>query len=147
MYYEEVGMTSRIRAIQAYRPRIVLNQVLELEDLAEYIKRGTALNKGEIINVLTELSEAVSFYALQGTPVRFPGLGIFKPVRALDGEIRLGHRIDRRLYDSLNAKGAGTFKLVNGGNAGLSAAELIEMWNTEHPDDPVEEPLGEEPEA
>ena len=137
-------MTSRIRAIQEYRPRIILNQVVELDELAEYIKRGTALNKGEIINVLTELSEAVSFYALQGTPVRFPGMGIFRPVRALDGEVRLGHRIDRRLYDALNVKGAAKFKLVNAGNAGLSAAELIAMWNAEHPDDPVEEPQGEE---
>ena len=131
-------MASRIRAIQEYRPRIILNQIVELDELAEYIKRGTALNKGEIINVLTELSEAVSFYALQGTPVRLPGLAIYTPTRGLDAEIRIGHRTDRRLHDRLNAKGASKFKLVNAGNAGLSGDELVEMWNAEHPDDPVE---------
>jgi hypothetical protein len=39
-------MNSRIRAIQEYRARIILNQIVELDELAEYIKRGTALNKG-----------------------------------------------------------------------------------------------------
>jgi hypothetical protein len=116
-----------------------LNNVVEMDELAEYIKRGTALNKGEIINVLTELSEAVAFYALQGTPVRLSGLGIYSPTRGLDGEIRIGHRIDRRLHDKLNAKGAASLKLTNAGNDGLTADELVAMWNAEHPDDLVEE--------
>jgi nucleoid DNA-binding protein len=132
-------MTSRIRAIHAYRPRILLNRTVQLDELAEHIRRGTALNKGEIINVLTELHEAVAFFASQGTPVRIPGLGIYTPSIRLNGKIHIGHRPDRNLHDQVNAKGTIHMRLKNATNTGLNSDQLIEMWNVEHPDDPVED--------
>ncbi len=59
-------MANRMNAVSTYRPKINLGQLVQTPELSLYIARGTALNRGEIGNVLDELNEAVIFYALQG---------------------------------------------------------------------------------
>ena len=70
-------MASHMNALAAYRPRIELGPLVQTPDLSLYIARGTALNRGEIGNVLDELNEAIIFYARQGIPVKINGLGVF----------------------------------------------------------------------
>jgi hypothetical protein len=130
-------MANRMNALSAYRPRIDLGQLVQTPELSRYIARGTALNRGEIGNVLDELNEVIIFYALQGIPVKINGLGVFKPVIRTRGTFRMGLRLDSSIFRALNADGAFTGKILNPENVGMTLDEMIARWNEEHPDDPV----------
>lgn len=94
-------MANKIQAIATYRPKINLGQLVQTPELSRYIARGTALNRGEIGNVLDELNEAVIFYALQAIPVKVNGLGIFTPAIKTNGKLRVGLRLDSAPYSRL----------------------------------------------
>jgi hypothetical protein len=132
-------MATRIQAITAYRPRIDLNEMVDTEELARYIARGTALNHGEILNALKEFHEAITFFTQQGIPVRIEGLGVFTPSLRLNGNMHVNVRLDPSIRRTINVPGAFKGTILNSGNVGLSMQDLIDRWNEEHPDDPVEE--------
>ncbi len=131
-------MAKRIQAISAYRPRIDLGESVTEDELSTYIARGTALNAGEIQNVLKELNEALIFFARRGSPVKISGLGTFLPTIKIDGRFKLGLRLDRNLHHGLNAKGA-SYTVINQPNIGITQADMIARWDAEHPDDPIED--------
>jgi hypothetical protein len=132
-------MANRMNAVSTYRPKINLGQLVQTPELSRYIARGTALNRGEIGNVLDELNEAVIFYALQGIPVKINGLGIFIPAIKTNGKLRVGLRLDSSIRKALNAESAFSGKVINRENVGLTLEELIALWDEEHPEDPVVE--------
>jgi hypothetical protein len=131
-------VAKRIQAIAAYRPRIDLGESVTEEELSTYIARGTALNAGEIQNVLKELHEALIFFARRGSPVKISGLGTFLPAIKIDGRFKLGLRLDRKLHYGLNAEGA-SCTVLNQPNIGITQADMIARWDAEHPDDPIED--------
>jgi hypothetical protein len=96
-------MANRMNAVSTYRPKINLGQLVQTPELSRYIARGTALNRGEIGNVLDELNEAVIFYALQGIPVKINGLGIFTPAIKTSGKLRVGLRLDSSIRKARRA--------------------------------------------
>ena len=130
-------MTSRIRAINANMPDIQLGDLAGLDDLVELIARSTGLNEGTIHQVLTELRDAVFFYARRGQPVQLEGLGIYTPYISLEGEITVGHRADTWLKNQLNGKDAFKGTILRSENIGKTGDELVAMWNADHPEDPV----------
>jgi hypothetical protein len=132
-------VAKRIQAIAAYRPKIDLGETVMEEELSAYIARGTALNAGEIQNVLRELHEALVFFARRGSPVRIQGLGIFRPTIQTDGRFRLRLRLDRSLDRDLNVEGAASCTVLNESNIGSSVGEMVARWDAEHPDDPIED--------
>ena len=132
-------MASHMNALSAYRPRIELGQLVQTPELARYIARGTALNRGEIGNVLDELNEAIIFYARQGIPVKINGLGVFTPVIKTDGKLRVGLRLDTSISKALNVQGAFAGSVANAANIGMTLEEMIARWNEEFPEDPVVE--------
>ena len=130
-------MTSRIKAINAYAPKIKLGRRATTEDLVEFIARSTGLNESGVRQVLLELRETVLFFNLRGQPVQLEGLGTYSPKISLDGTFGVGHRADNALKQGLNKPGAFKAEIANRENIGKASDDLVAAWDTEHPDDPV----------
>ena len=130
-------MANLLQAIGAYRPKLVLGKSVKMKRLVEFISSRTGLNKGEIQIVLSELSETVTFFNKQGQGVKLEGLGTYLPGIDTKGTISISHRLDSSIKDALNAKGAYLGDINNRENIGKTNEEYIQMWNADHPDDPV----------
>lgn len=130
-------MASRIKAINAYRPRIKLGPTVQFDELVAHIANRTSLNTGGIIMVLMELRDAVIFFNREGRGVKLEGLGTYLPNIQLDGAFDVQHRLNRDIKRALNTREFwGT--ILNRGNVGKTPDELVAQWNAEHPDDPVQ---------
>jgi hypothetical protein len=132
-------MASRIKAINAYRPRIVLGKRAETDDLVDFIARATALNESGVRQVLLELRDVVVFFNLRGQPVKLEGLGTYTPTIGLDGSLGVGHRADMAIKNQLNVSGKfggeadNQHPIENRDNIGKTGDELVALWNEEHP--------------
>jgi hypothetical protein len=124
-----------IKAIASYGPRVELQRTIQTRQLAGYIQGRTSLNRGEVENVLSELNEAIIFFARQGAPVKLGGVGIFTPSVNLGGALGIGFRLDNDIDSMLNVDTLFTGVIKNRENVGKSPDELKAMWNEEHPDD------------
>ena len=131
-------MANRIKAINAYQPRIVLGRRAGMDDMVDFIARSTGLNEGTIRQVLLELRDGVVFFNLRGEPVQLEGLGTYTPIIELDGNIAVGHRADMGIKRRLNAPGDFKGEIQNREYVGKTGGELVALWNKEHPDDPVQ---------
>jgi len=130
-------MAEEVKAIRAYTPRVVQGNMVEIEDVADYIEGRSSLNGGAVVNTLWELRKALTVFALSGRPVRLKGLGIFSPRMDKDGVVGLNFRLDPWLKSELNVKGKFKGEVVNRDMLGKSAVEMIERWNEEYPDDKI----------
>ena len=128
-------MAKLIEAIRAYGPRIILGRMVQPRELAEYISRGTSLNRGEIENVLSELNEALCYFMRQGSSVKLSGVGVFSPSIDLEGNLDIGVRMDNSIDAELNKIGAFQGEILNRENIGKTPTELKEMWNQVNPTD------------
>jgi hypothetical protein len=131
-------MASQIKAISAYRPRIVLGKRAGTDQVVGFIARSTGLNESGVRQVLLELRDAIVFFNLRGQPVKLEGLGTYSPTVSLDGTFGVGHRADDAIKKRLNAPGAFQGEIVNRENIGKASDDLVAQWNEAHPDDPVE---------
>jgi len=129
-------MASRISALNRYRPQIQYGDTADWRELAAYLESISTLSKADIIAVLTGLQEAVIYFNRRGRGVKLEGLGTYLPNINYRGELDVAHRLDKRLKRALN-DGSFAGKIRNRKNIGKSAAEVIALWNAEHPDDPV----------
>jgi len=130
-------MATYIRAVAEYRPRLVHNQTADLELVAEWLSSRSGLNTSEVTMVLLELKAAILFFCRSGTPVKLAGIGRFAPYVRGDGRMRISFRQDSALRNGINAAGAYHGRMANAGNIGLSPQELKELWDEDHPNDPL----------
>ena len=130
-------MATQIQAVVAYGPRIDLGSTVQNRELAGYLADRTGLNEGEILLVLTELRDAVIFFCRAGRGVKLPGLGTFLPSVKLDGRFKLSFRLDPMIRYALNMPGAFIGDIENSQNIGLTLSDLVAMWNSENPGDPI----------
>jgi hypothetical protein len=130
-------MAKQIQAVSACRPQIILGQRATMSDLVDFIARSTGLNESSIRQVLLELRDATLFFNLRGQAVQLEGLGTYTPSIEVDGTIGIGHRADTYLKNRLNASGAFKGEIQNRENIGKTTAELVALWNADHPADPV----------
>lgn len=131
-------MASRIKAIQAYRPRIKLERTTKTKRLAAHVAKNSTFSKGEVVYMLGMLSEAIVHFNRDGRGVKLEGLGTYLPNMRLDGTLDVQHRLDWELRRELNRpdrKFSGT--ILNHRNIGKTPDELVAQWNADHPDDPV----------
>jgi len=133
-------VADKIKAIKAYTPKLRQKETVQMQRLVEFIAARTNFNEGAVINVLTELRDAVLFFGLSAQAVKFKGLGTFTPTIDLDGTIDVSYRADKWLKNKLNAPDALQGKIENLEMIGKTAAELVERWNIEHPEDPIDVP-------
>jgi hypothetical protein len=130
-------MAKQIQAVSAYRPQIILGQRAGVADLVDLIARSTGLNESSIRQVLLELRDATLFFNLRGQAVQLEGLGTYTPSIEVDGTLGVGHRADMYLKHRLNAPGVFKGEIQNRENIGKTTAELVALWNADHPNDPV----------
>lgn len=74
-----------------------------------------------------------------GRAVKIEGLGTWFPNICMDGSFDLQYRADTVLVNGLNVPGTFTGTIRNRENIGKPGNELVDKWNTEHPDDQVTE--------
>ena len=130
-------MATKIQAINAYRPRVKLGRRAETDELVTFIARSTGLNERGVRQVLLELRDAAIFFNQQGRGIQLEGLGTYSPSIDLAGTIKVSHRADTALKNALNAQGSFKGEIINRANIGKTGDELVAMWNTDNPDDPV----------
>jgi hypothetical protein len=129
-------MASKIKAIQALCPRILLGTSARIERFLELITQRTTLSTGVVKNVQETEIETLIGLLRQGQSVH-TGTAIYTPNLRLNGKFDVSVRADPRLIHALNAPMAFRGKVNNPENIGKTSAELFAQWNALHPDDPV----------
>jgi len=129
-------MASRISALNHYRPQIEYRETAGWHEVAGYLEDMSTLSKSDIIGVLTGLQGAVIHFNRQGRGVKLEGLGTYLPNINYQGEFDVAHRLDKNLKRDLN-NGSFQGTIRNKKSIGKTTAEVVALWNAEHPDDPV----------
>ncbi|MCP5103575.1 MAG: hypothetical protein GY950_09360 [bacterium] len=130
-------MADLIHAVKAYTPRLKTDRRASMKEVVSFMAGRTGLNKGVITMVLYELKDTLTFFHLAGRAVKLEGLGSYSPKIDLNGTITLTHRIDPELKAELNKPNGYEGEIVNRDMIGKTSADLIDRWNTEHPDDKI----------
>jgi hypothetical protein len=130
-------MAKQIQAVAVYRPRIDYGDAASEERFMELITSRTTLSSGVVKNVQEAEVETLVGLLLDGRPVH-TGIAIYMPNIDLDGNLEVKVRVDKRILSALNSPGAFRGHLVNADNIGKTSADLVTMWNEEHPEDLVE---------
>ena len=130
-------MAKLLQAVVAYGPKIELMDAAEPQRFMEMLTHRTTLSAGVVRNVQESEVEALIDLLQEGRPVH-TGIAIFTPSVDLEGNLNINVRVDKRMVAALNAPGAFSGKIRNRENIGKSSYELVELWNEEHLDDPVQ---------
>ncbi len=136
-------MATILQAVNQYGPKLELRKTTSLEDVSNWVSMRTSINKGEVMMVLSEISEAILFYNLMGSPVKLNGVGIFAPSIDRAGTLNINMRPDVALKSGINNHGGYRGTVQNKNRAGISNAELKALWDADHPDDPLVIPASE----
>ena len=132
-------MARRIQVISICRPRIRQGNTVQKPELLRRATHATGLVQGTIDMVISELRDQIIEITRSGRPVKIEGLGTWTSNIGLDGSLDLQYRADTALVNALNVPGTFTGSIRNRPNIGKSGDELVELWNLEHPEDPVTE--------
>lgn len=128
-------MAKKIQAWVAYGPRIALGDPMKKEELIENIVAATNQSKGSVLAVLAELDVQIEAGLKAGRIVHLPNGTHFEPIGKKDGSVDIGVRVNPELDKQVNAGFRGTW--VNSANVGKTEAEIVALWNEEHPEDPI----------
>ena len=128
----------RIKAVSLYSPKVIQPRTAGMKDLVTIIAGRSNLNEGTIFNVLKELGAVIPFFFQKGSAVKIESLGTFTPRIALDGSFSISHLPDKSLKATINTENWFEGKIKNKEMIGKTTADLVERWNNEHPDDPIE---------
>jgi nucleoid DNA-binding protein len=137
-------MASKIVAINTFRPRIECGNTVQKQELVRQLARATGLNEGTTDLSMKELRDIIVTNLRAGRGVKVEGLGTWLPNIDLQGKFDVQYRVDPVAKNELNAPGTFVGTILNRENIGKTVIELVEMWNTSHPEDPV---VVEEPET
>ncbi|MGC1378415.1 MAG: hypothetical protein WA821_19440 [Anaerolineales bacterium] len=129
-------MAQRIEAIKAYCPRLNLDTATSEERFMELVTQRTTLSPGVVKNVQESEIETLIGTLQEGRPVH-TGIAIYTPSIGLDGELEVNVKLDARVINALNTKDKFEGEIVNAENIGKSSDDLVALWNTAHPDNPV----------
>lgn len=130
-------MAHRIKAINAYRPRIEQGNTVQKPELVRALSRATGLVEGSIDQSIKELRDQIIEYCRAGRAVKVDGLGTWTPNIALDGTLDIQYRPDAAFSYGLNIPGIFSGTVLNRENVGKTSEELVTMWNEQYPDDQV----------
>lgn len=132
-------MAHKLKAMQTYRPKLQRERTLGIDEICDHIARHSSLNEGEIKNVIAELKATIIYFAQRGHGIMINGLGTFRPGIEMDGKLTLNMAVDPSLKKKIcNME---TYKgiILQKENLGKSIDELVELWNKDHPEDPINE--------
>lgn len=129
-------MAKLLQAVATYGPRIDLTPAADPRQFMEMITRRTTLSAGVVRNVQESEIETLIGLLLEGRPVH-TGIAIFTPSVDLEGNLNINVRVDKRMLAALNAPGAFKGSIRNRENIGKTSQGLAEIWNSNHPEDPI----------
>jgi len=131
-------MAKKLTALNQLRPRIVSQNLVDLEEIARRTSTNTTYNPQEVSSIL-RLFVTGCIAALQaGEAVKIDGLVRMTPNMKVGGGVDIALRCDRSAIAGLNNPELWTADRVsNHANLTKDAGELVALWNTKHPDDPV----------
>jgi hypothetical protein len=130
-------MAHKIKAINAYRPRIEQGNTVQKPELIRALSRATSLVEGSVDQTMKELRDQLIEYCRAGRAVKVEGLGTWTPTIGLDGTLDIHYRPDPAFSYGLNVPGVFTGTILNRENIGKTSEELVNQWNENNPDDPV----------
>jgi hypothetical protein len=130
-------MAHKIKAINAYRPRIEQGNTVQKPELIRALSRATSLVEGSVDQTMKELRDQLIEYCRAGRAVKVEGLGTWTPTIGLDGTLDIQYRPDPAFSYGLNVPGVFSGTVINRENIGKTSDELVARWNEENPDDPV----------
>lgn len=128
-------MAKKIQAWAAYGPKISLGNPMKAEEIIENIVAATNQSRGSVLAMLAELDVQTEAGLKAGRIVQMPNGTHYEPIGKKDGSISIGVRVNPNLDKKVNASFRGTW--VNASNIGKTEAEIIALWNEEHPDDMI----------
>lgn len=130
-------MAHHIKAINAFRPRLEYGIPVDKPELLRSSSRATGIVEGTLDLGIKELRDQIIEYCRAGRTVRVDGLGTWSPSIDLNGKFSIIYRPDPAFSYGLNLPGIYKGKIINRENIGKSSRELVDLWNKEHPEDPV----------
>jgi len=130
-------MAHRIKAINAYRPRIEQGNTVQKPELVRAVSRATGIVEGSLDQNIKEVRDHLIEYCRAGRAVKVDGLGTWTPTIGLDGTFDIQNRPDPAFSYGLNVPGVFSGTIVNRENIGRTSEELIQKWNQDNPEDPV----------
>ena len=130
-------MAPRIKAVNAFRPRIEQGNTVQKPELVRALSRATGLVEGSIDQSIKELRDQIIEFNRAGRAVKVDGLGTFSPSIDLDGNLAISYRPDPVLSNGLNIPGVSSGRIINRENIGKTSEDLVTMWNESFPDDLV----------
>jgi len=130
-------MAPRIKAVNAYRPRIEQGNTVQKPELIRAVSRATSLVEGTVDQAVKEVRDQIIEYCRAGRAVKVDGLGTFTPSVDLEGYFAISFRADPAMNYGLNMPGTFSGTILNRENIGKTSTELVTLWNTEYPDDQV----------
>ena len=128
-------MASRIKAINAYRPRVEQGNTVQKPELIRALSRSTGLVEGSIDQATKELRDHIIEYNRSGRAVKVEGFGTFSPSIDLDGTLAINFRPDPALNYGINIPGIFSGTIINREFIGYTSEQLVTKWNSEHPED------------
>jgi hypothetical protein len=131
-------MAKILQAVNAYGPKLELNQTAQLQQVVNWMSSRTGLNKSEVMMVLQELHEAILFFNGQGTPVKLPGVGTFTPGVNRQGTYKINFRADADLKKSINGPNGYHGRIQNKARASWSNEDYKTLWDADNPADPLD---------
>ena len=126
-------MAKKIQAWATYGPRIDLGDPVTEEDIIENIVAATNQSKGSVLAVLAELDVQLEAGLKAGRIVHLPNGTHFEPTGKKDGTININVRVQADLDNKVNSGFRG--KWINAENIGKTEAEIVALWNKDHPND------------
>ncbi len=128
-------MAKKIQAWAAYGPKITLGDAMKKEELIENIIAATNQSRGSVLAVLSELDVQIEAGLKAGRIVQLPNGTHFEPIGKKDGSVNIGVRVNPDLDKKVNAGFRGTW--LNSANIGKTEAEILALWNEDHPEDQI----------
>jgi len=130
-------MAYKIKAINAYRPRISLGNTVQKPELLRAVSRATSLVEGSVDLAIKEMRDQIIEFCRSGRPVKVDALGIFSPSIDLEGNLTISFRPDPAFANGLNTPGTFSGEIINRENIGKKSDDLVQLWNTQYPEDQV----------
>ncbi len=131
-------MAKLLQAVNKYGPKIELKNTAGLDRLADWMVMRTTLTKSEVMLMFQEMGECILYFNMEGTPVKISGVGTFTPLIDRDGVFKVSFRADMDLKNGMNTPDKFGGVLANKTNIGITNEQLKELWDAEHPGDPLE---------
>ena len=132
-------MAKRLAVINQLRPKIISQNLVDLETMAERIAKNTTYNAREIYSILGLFVDDILAALQAGETVKIDGFMLVSSNMKVGGEVDIAQRSDRAAVAVLNNPQLWTAaKVANHENLTKDSAELVELWNAEHPEDIVE---------